>query len=329
MRTTDRQKRRWLIEFGVVSPRADRRARPRRRPEPARQRSATARSTRAKQEAVVVSKLAIEPQLSADDLEPRAARREARAASTTRSARAQLGRRVVARVGAQPRPAGSSTRPTSRPSAAPRPRRFSRKARARGRRRIRGRSPTARAARSSPRSSRCASPATPSPPASPRSGPTTRPSQSTVAADSRSTARDPRRRPGRALGAALSRSRPSPRSRLRKQAADREQQALSDALTGLPNRTMFNDLVQRTILGAQRKKKLVVGDADGPRPLQGGQRHAWPPQRRPAAPAHRPAPPGRAARRRDDRPPRRRRVRDPDPRRARIARPACTSPSAC
>ena len=43
--------------------------------------------------------------------------------------------------------------------------------------------------------------------------------------------------------------------RLRKQAADREQQALSDALTGLPNRTMFNDLVQRTILGAQRKKK--------------------------------------------------------------------------
>ena len=45
--------------------------------------------------------------------------------------------------------------------------------------------------------------------------------------------------------------------RLRKQAADREQQALSDALTGLPNRTMFNDLVQRTILGAQRKKKLV------------------------------------------------------------------------
>jgi diguanylate cyclase (GGDEF)-like protein len=45
--------------------------------------------------------------------------------------------------------------------------------------------------------------------------------------------------------------------RLRKQAADREHQALSDALTGLPNRTMFNDLVQRTILGAQRKKKLV------------------------------------------------------------------------
>ena len=46
--------------------------------------------------------------------------------------------------------------------------------------------------------------------------------------------------------------------RLRKQAADREQQALSDALTGLPNRTMFNDLVQKTILGAQRKKKLIA-----------------------------------------------------------------------
>ena len=46
--------------------------------------------------------------------------------------------------------------------------------------------------------------------------------------------------------------------RLRQQAADREHQALSDALTGLPNRTMFHDLVQRTILGAQRKKKLVA-----------------------------------------------------------------------
>src|SRR3954468_11470867 len=46
--------------------------------------------------------------------------------------------------------------------------------------------------------------------------------------------------------------------RLRKQAADREQQALSDGLTGLPNRTMFNDLVTRTILGAQRKKKLLA-----------------------------------------------------------------------
>ena len=54
--------------------------------------------------------------------------------------------------------------------------------------------------------------------------------------------------------------------------------------------------------------------ADGSRPLQGGQRHARPPLRRPAARPGRRALPRRDRRRRPDRPPRRRRVRDHQPR---------------
>ncbi|MEA2413042.1 MAG: diguanylate cyclase [Thermoleophilaceae bacterium] len=42
--------------------------------------------------------------------------------------------------------------------------------------------------------------------------------------------------------------------RLRRQAAEKEEQALSDGLTGLPNRTMFTDLVQSTLSGAGRRK---------------------------------------------------------------------------
>ena len=49
--------------------------------------------------------------------------------------------------------------------------------------------------------------------------------------------------------------------------------------------------------------------ADRPRPLQGGQRHARPPEGRPPPQGHRRAPAGDAARQRHDRPPRRRRVR--------------------
>src|SRR5439155_1333986 len=42
--------------------------------------------------------------------------------------------------------------------------------------------------------------------------------------------------------------------RPRRQAAEKEEQALSDGLTGLPNRTMFTDLVQSTLTGAGRRK---------------------------------------------------------------------------
>src|SRR3954454_11651348 len=42
--------------------------------------------------------------------------------------------------------------------------------------------------------------------------------------------------------------------RPRRQAAEKEEQALSDGLTGLPNRTMFTGLVQSTLSGAGRRK---------------------------------------------------------------------------
>jgi diguanylate cyclase (GGDEF)-like protein len=42
--------------------------------------------------------------------------------------------------------------------------------------------------------------------------------------------------------------------RLRRQAAEKEEQALSDGLTGLPNRTMFTDLVQSTLSNAGRRR---------------------------------------------------------------------------
>jgi diguanylate cyclase (GGDEF)-like protein len=46
--------------------------------------------------------------------------------------------------------------------------------------------------------------------------------------------------------------------RLRRQAAEKEEQALSDGLTGLPNRTMFQSLVERTIGSAGRRKRMGV-----------------------------------------------------------------------
>ncbi|GAC1526224.1 MAG: hypothetical protein NVS2B6_13660 [Thermoleophilaceae bacterium] len=44
--------------------------------------------------------------------------------------------------------------------------------------------------------------------------------------------------------------------RLRRQAAEKEELALSDGLTGLPNRTMFQSLVHEMIAAAGRRKKL-------------------------------------------------------------------------
>jgi diguanylate cyclase (GGDEF)-like protein len=46
--------------------------------------------------------------------------------------------------------------------------------------------------------------------------------------------------------------------RLRRQAAEKEEQALSDGLTGLPNRTMFQTLLERGMSGIGRRKKMGV-----------------------------------------------------------------------
>jgi diguanylate cyclase (GGDEF)-like protein len=46
--------------------------------------------------------------------------------------------------------------------------------------------------------------------------------------------------------------------RLRRQAAEKEEQALSDGLTGLPNRTMFQHMIERTMTGVGRRKKMGV-----------------------------------------------------------------------
>ncbi|HET9013407.1 MAG TPA: diguanylate cyclase, partial [Gemmatimonadaceae bacterium] len=47
-------------------------------------------------------------------------------------------------------------------------------------------------------------------------------------------------------------------ARLRHQAQQKEEQALSDPLTGLPNRAMFQDLVQTTMANAGRRKKVAA-----------------------------------------------------------------------
>ena len=47
-------------------------------------------------------------------------------------------------------------------------------------------------------------------------------------------------------------------ARLRRRAADREQAALADALTGLANRTRFQNLVHRALLAARRRDVLVA-----------------------------------------------------------------------
>ena len=88
-------------------------------------------------------------------------------------------------------------------------------------------------------------------------------------------------------------------------------QALHDGLTGLPNRACFGQQVEHAISVADRGRLAARRAADGPRPLQGDQRHARPPLRRPAAGRARPAARVGAAPQRHGRAPRRRRVRHP------------------
>ena len=59
--------------------------------------------------------------------------------------------------------------------------------------------------------------------------------------------------------------------------------SLHDGLTGLPNRASFREQVEREIDGRRSRRLRARGAADGPRSLQGDQRHARPPLRRPAA----------------------------------------------
>ena len=112
-------------------------------------------------------------------------------------------------------------------------------------------------------------------------------------------------------------------------AAASEYAALHDHVTELPNRVLFHDRVHQAIKLAARDVRAARRADDRPRPLQGDQRHARPPQRRPAAVHGRRAADGDAARRRLRRPPRRRRVRGADHRRRRPRRrdrghaPAC------
>ena len=59
--------------------------------------------------------------------------------------------------------------------------------------------------------------------------------------------------------------------------------SLHDGLTGLPNRASFREQVEQAIGVADARRLRARRAADGPRSLQGDQRHARPPLRRPAA----------------------------------------------
>ena len=82
--------------------------------------------------------------------------------------------------------------------------------------------------------------------------------------------------------------------RVRAAAAETEHLSLHDHLTGLPNRLHFQQRLEKRLLVTGS----ADGAADGPRSVQGGQRHARPRRRRPAARAGRPATAGASSTRR-------------------------------
>ena len=56
--------------------------------------------------------------------------------------------------------------------------------------------------------------------------------------------------------------------------AEKEHQAMHDALTDLPNRLQFSEVIERRFENARSKSTQRRRVADRPRSLQGGQRHA-------------------------------------------------------
>ena len=102
---------------------------------------------------------------------------------------------------------------------------------------------------------------------------------------------------GRVDGAAIGRSitYAAERKALEMQMAHK---AMHDALTELPNRTLFQDRLKHAVMRAKRHESLLgvmFIDLDGFKPINDGAR---PRRRRPAAEGARPAPAGGAARKR-------------------------------